>query len=365
MSSESLTFLSKSPEDSVSLKKLAEIPGFDHRIIKSTCFIPERNLFLVLPVQFNRISIYSTVRHFKLITTKTAQIKLNILNYSKELDKILLGGCYLQIWNPINFKLEAQSPEIPKDHGLMKTLVYLPSPKVIVAKTTSAIYIFDQYLALEARFELLLYGGTQSSTADFFSVSQRLLLAVCHYSFEQPRLFLLNLKNEAVKELDQLNIPYIPCVEMTQEAPSKVFTCLISLTKYDSARRYEQNPSKLTQFTIDPQKEELVISRVTKTDHSFNSLFRLKNSNYFLAEGWSPSNISELFLLLINKDQVQITQVISREEIYIGRLNTFTMGKSLLFQIEGGVLYLYSCTNQRKKNSKSQESSLQDKVYGL
>ena len=356
LTSDTLTFLPESPKDSVSLKKLGKISRSD---LRSTCYIPERSLFLVLPRDSKKIYIYSTVKNFKLIATKPAEIVLTSISYSKELDKILVAGRYIQTWNPITFKLEAQSPQISHFQELADSLVYLPSSDVVVAKTMAAIYVYSRDLTPLTRFKLPPNGYVMSTTAEIFSVSQDLLLAVCH--FQTPRSLLLDLKNETVKEFDQLCIPHTSCVEVTQEAPHKIFTCLTSLTEnYLTLRtlRDQQNAFKLTQFTIDPKTKELVISRITKTDQSFYRLWRLENSKYFLAEGYNPSNISELFLLSVEKGQVEITRVISSLTSPIG---SFMMMKnqSLMIHNNGSAMCLYKCTIQRKgKNSLSQEGDL-------
>jgi len=90
-----------------------------------------------------------------------------------------------------------------------------------------------------------------------------------------------------------------------------------------------------------------VISRATKTDHSFNRLLRIENSKYFLAEGHSPSNISELFLLSVEKGQVEIIQAISGMVEPVG---SFVMisNESLMIHHNRSVLCLEKCTIHRK-----------------
>ena len=355
LTSDPLTFLPESQEDPVSLKKLGEISRSDQKSIMSTCYIPERNLFLVLPRSSKTILIYSIAKNFKLIAVVTADSELSTISYSKELDKILVGGCSIQIWNPITFKLEAQSLQISQYREQAYTLVYLPSPGVVVAKTMRAIYVYSRDLTLLTRFELPPNGCVMSSTAEILYVSQDLLLAVCH--FQESRTLLLNLKNQTVKEFDQIEIPLNSCVGVIQETPHRVFTCLTSFTRFFPFRD-QLCPYKLIQFTIEPETEELVISRVTKTDHSFHRLRRLENSKYFLAEGYNPSNISELFLLSIEKDQVKVIRVISGLTSPIG---SFIMMKnqSLMVHENGSAICLYKCATQRKsKKSLSQEGDL-------
>ena len=247
LTSDPLTFLPESPEASLSLKKLSNPSRSNQIVIMSTCFLPKRSLFLVLPRGSKTISIYSTVKNFKLIAVKTADSELSTVSYSQDLDRILVGGCSLQIWNPITFKLEVQSLQISQYREQVYTLVYLPGPAVFVAKTMVAIYVYSRDLTLLIRFKLPPNGCVMSSTAEIFEISQGLLLAVCH--FQKPRSLLLNIKRETVKELDQLYIPHTSCVEMTQEAPNKIFTCLTSLTKYPSVFPGQLSPFKLTQFT--------------------------------------------------------------------------------------------------------------------
>ncbi len=186
-------------------------------------------------------------------------------------------------------------------------------------------------------------------TAGILEISQGILFAVC-----DSRPVLLNLKNKTIKDLDQIEILFKFEIWAIQETPNKVFICLVSPTKFEGtsmeklANMLQLNPYKLVQFTIDPKKEELQILKATKTDHSFNRLSRIENSNYFLAEGYNPSNISEIFLLLIEKDQVEIIRVISGLANPYG---SFTMMKneSMIIRKEGRVISFHKYSIKRKE----------------
>ncbi len=93
---------------------------------------------------------------------------------------------------------------------------------------------------------------------------------------------------------------------MTQEVPHKVFTCLTSPTE-DYYRLSHWPSFQLTQFTIDPETEELTVTKMVE-DLSFSRLMRLENSKYFLAN----QGQLQMCLLAIDKDHVEVIHVFSK-----------------------------------------------------
>jgi len=179
---------------------------------------------------------------------------------------------------------------------------------MIAVKAEISILVFDRNFTALKIFKLSAAPPTHrasygTSTTDILSISKDLLFIIC-YHFQQ-RLFLLNLKNGTVRACSRNFIPHHSCVAMIEEAPQKVFTCLASPLEHRSEVSY-WCALPLTQFIIDPETEELTVTKVTK-DFLVNRLFRLENSNHFLAD-----QKHEMVMLLIKRNHVEIIRVISK-----------------------------------------------------
>ena len=297
------------------LRKTCNIPT---KQIQSACYIPERNLLLTLSNDFKTISIYHTRNNFNLLAVRTSDFPITTISYSKELNKILVGGCDVQIWNPKNLKIEARSLEIsfePEIHSL----TYVSGADVIVAKTKEfGIFVYDKNLALLASFRIQSDRHPWSLVDHVFCISKELLLVV-FYIKEQQRLVLLNLKRATSKKYKQIFIPMSSCVEVTQQTPNKVFTCLTG-----SAQDFNNlSAFVLTQFMIDPETEELVVLK--SADVSFRRLSRIENSNYFLAEEFGLQGQSKIFLVSLNRGQIEVIRVVSKPAKLLEKLQNSTL----------------------------------------
>jgi len=219
---QAFTFLSSS--DDISLKKLVQLSRPKNRT-NSICYISDKNLLLLILTDSRTIHIYSTT-NFNLVQVKRSQHPVSCLHYSKDLNKILVGGSesVLQIWDPINFQVEASSPH-PEHHKPL-SLTYIPQPNVIAVKTYNKVSIYNTELKSIANFSLpdeheertnhnqwsarhevkcsRFFGGLYVEaktprTASFYELTPELFLVVCAFP-NQKKLYLINLKEKTLKE---------------------------------------------------------------------------------------------------------------------------------------------------------------------
>ena len=336
--------------ESIYFKKLSAT--FRRKVeLTSICYIPETELLLGFQFASKNFYIYNPRKNFKRIAVKRAEMEINDMIYSKDLKRIIVGGSVVQLWNPKTLKVEVQSPPLPDDSSAID-VAFLPSSDIFAVKTETSILISDKTLKAFTSFQLPDVSYERRS-ANFVSVSKDLLLAVCHHL--NQRLFLFNLKSGAIKEYHQMIIPICNCVEMIQETPDNVFICLTSRKPHYYLNGCDY-PFQLTQFTIDPETEELAITKMA-TEISFHLLKKLNNSKNFLA-----MKHHVMFLLSINKDHVEIIHVFSEEIPYympVPQLFIMLNDESSIISFNkrrrvGESLHLY-----RKEKSQKQEISIE------
>jgi len=353
---QSLDFFLSFENDYISLKKLATISRSPQNI-KSACYIPERNLLLALARDSKTICIYNTLRNFNLIAKKTANVQLDVLIHSKDLHKIIVGGEFLQIWSPKNFQVEAQC-QIP-DYSYVLALTYVPSSDIIIVKTGTILLIYGRSLAVLMRFPFPSYEEKNwSSAIEIFALTKGLLLGLYHE--KDPKLFLLNLKKKTLKIYDQLDFRYGSCLQMTQETPSKIFTCLaIPKVRSKSESSYQgRYPFKMIRFMVNPKTEELVVLKMSKTSHYFQSVMRLGNTKYFLAENFDHSD--EIVMLSLTKGNVEVTRVVSNPISPFSSLPNFALimlkDESSIVYINNNGMWLYRFAIKSDNSNKSTDS---------
>ena len=347
----------------LSLKKLKRLSRPREKVMFA-CYIPERNLLLAILSDFKTVNIYSTM-NFNLIAVKKSQGTVTCISYSKHLEMIIVGGgkALLQLWNPKTFEIEAES--IRNRSVGFCGVVYVPKAHLLVAKASSSLDIYNTGLRFLFSFSLPTYPGSwHSGAAQIHIISKHLLLAsVC---YQKPKgLFLLNLKTKKSKEFTKIFVPTASCVEHTENNPQHIFSCLAVTESHPSKDFAEWHQFNLTQFTVDPKTEEFSLVRKTLTTHRFSKLSRLENSKYLLAQKFTTEKGFEMFMLSINKDKVEIVNIISRpsSQIMLDKNGTYIMLKERLSSIaevsEKSQINVYGCGSVTRKieEKKSIENS--------
>jgi len=316
------------------------------------CYVPERNLLLVLLSDCMTLNIYSTIT-FKPLAIRKSQGMILCMSYSPRLQKILIGGynSLLQIWCPKALKIEKESPKIRYPN--FYNIEYIPDSNVIVTKSSNEICVYDTELVLLKDYPLPIYGEERASAAaEFHSLSKEILFVTSRFR-KRKRLYLLNLRKKTLEECTQIFVPRASCVELIEDDPTKVFSCLVAdeadvvkLSQIDE----ESYPFTLALFAISPETGGFTVFK--KTSHTFSKLHRVENSQYFLAQ--KPTH--EMFLLSIKKENVESISVIScPSPMILDRYCIFVMIKGGPFLVEKtckGVLSVSRChlTIQSEKN---------------
>ena len=285
------------------------------------CYIPERHLLLALLIDYKTICIYSTTT-FKLLAVKKTKNDINTMSYSPHLDRILTGGvaCILQIRNPTTFKIEAESAQ-KHYHYYLQSVQYAPKCDLIVARTCNRVLLYTRNLAFFTAFQIPNSLWRRSSlNHETFAISKNLLLATCRTK-DQNILVGHDTTTGITKEYQEIFIPAVSCIEMTEESPLNVFTCLAQVPSHSQLPQKESDSYELTQFSVSPETRELALERKLATLYRFMSLQSVGNSKYLLAK----SHSQEEFLLSINKEKVEMIKVITRSMSPLGGFCTYVM----------------------------------------
>jgi len=333
---ESLHFVQDPENKSISIKKRSNLSRPQTRI-KMACYIPERNILLVLHRDGNAIDVYSTF-NYKLLKIIKNQVPVNYLNYNQHLKLIMVSGedGFLQLWSIKDFQVKFKCD--PKDmegieREIFSSVEYIPESDVIIVQGIANFFAYNTELKLLGTFELQSSVSDRSGREWFFDslemrgISQNLIF-IAVQNWRENALYLLNLKTWILIHLQNIYVPPTSCVEISERSPVCVFTCLTG-SNYDRWHFPPILPKphtfKLTQFAIKSETEELIEFRHTLTNHIFSNLRSIKNTKYFLAQKFDSSKGYETFLLSVDKNHVEILHILSRSVSQ--SFSTFTMTK--------------------------------------
>ncbi len=164
---------------------------------------------------------------------------------------------------------------------------------------------------------------------EIFGISKNSLLITCR-SKDRNTLVLLNTNTQTSKEYKDIFIPAVSCVEMTEESPLNVFTCLTRTPILNQPPPKDPVSYQLTQLSASLETEELVFTKKIATSHSFTSLQSVGNGKFFLAK----SLAQEECLLLVNKEKVEMIKVMARSMSPFGGFCTYVMMKNQFCLLE-------------------------------
>jgi len=311
----------------LSLKKLSRLSRPRDKVT-FTCYIPERSILIVVLSDYKTINIYSTM-NFNLIVAKKSQGTVTCLSYSKHLGMIIVGGSdnLLQLWSPKTFEIEAEC--LRKSGSWFFSVAYVPKAHIIIGKDLNGIETYNTGLRFLFSFSLPSFaGGWHPEPAQIQAISKHaLLLSVCYG--KHKGLSLLNLKTKIRKDFTNISVSATSCVERTANNPQHIFSCLMATEENPTKDFTEWHQFNLTQFTVDPKTEEFSIVRKTLTTHRFSKLNRLENTKSLLAQRFTIEKGFEMFLLSIQKDQVEVVRILSRpsSQIILNKVGTYIMIK--------------------------------------
>ena len=320
---EALYFLPIPSQRHISIKKLGHLSR-TKEYIENLCYIPEKNRLLTLSKgPKRRVNVYNTI-NFSLIATVISKTPLSSIRYCPRLNTVLASTInnFIQVWSPITLKTEAESPE----------KMVLCNINLHSFERVSTPIDFGDY-----------------SPSEIFRISKNCLLIPCSHDSRKV-LTLFDLRTRAKIKYKDIKIPDSSCVKMTEDTPTKVFTCLT-----------EQFPSvwntyKLTQFTIHPKTKDPAVMRKTVSEHSFIALSQKENSKYFLAKARTETGGSQDVLLSIDKEKIEMIKIIPEpwfdlSSSYLMLKDGFSVIKRPMF----GKVSVYSLKIHRDKEKRAEQ----------
>jgi len=358
---EPMNILKTSEKDHMSFKKIGKLPrpSAQARLVFE---IAEKNLLVILFQDGKTLRVYNTL-NFNLVTITKSEQEIKCMSYCKKLGRIIVGGKngFLQLWSPKTFEVETEC--LQPNYQELLSVSYVAKSNVIVAKTLNQIRIYNTGLRFMTSLAIPLCASSwYSDTAEFFSLSKNLLLAVCCYGV-QKGLILFNLKTgNRVDCSPTAFVPRTSSVVMTEKSPVNVFSCLGFFNSKPVSLMDDRYLFPLMQFTIDTKNEELVPLRSSsESARVFSKLIRIQNSKYFLAERFESYSSWKACFLSINKDQIEILRVMSGPSpMILNKANTYLMLKDRLSIVEVDYLNLirvYKGIVYREKSGNSLEDS--------
>jgi len=303
-----LEFHPKSEQETVSFKKLKHLSKAQVKAY-NMCYIPERNVLLVLRKDRQRVDIYSTI-DFKLVSVvpRTDLTEIHVILYCSHLNKILVGGAQnlVEIWNPITFKTESRTYNEALDSThYVQNLEYIPESNLICVATKIMLEVYDVNLLWMSQFKLPWKNGSwKDFSPEFFAISNDRLLMTC-FSCERKFFVLINLKTKAIKEYNDFYIPYTSAIERT--GPNR----FLALVNDNLKKLYVY--WKLFEMTFDLETEEFVLLKKLDNLLDFRRLVRIENSKYYVAKSRTKAREIGVCLLWINGSNIEMIQVILQD----------------------------------------------------
>jgi len=302
-----LEFIPNSEQDSVSFKKLKDLSKSPMEA-SNMCYIPERNILLVIRKYLERVHVYSTV-DFKLVSvvSRTDLTEVHVIKYCQHLNKILVGGdqnC-VEIWNPITFKVEKRVfDKTLGSSDYVQNLEYLQEIGRLCVATKTMMLVYDADLNLMYQFKLPWRNGTwRDCRPDLLAISEDRLLMTC--SLHTRKFFVvINLKTQTLKEYKNF---FIPSTSVIERIGANRFLALV----HPNPKLF-QFSWRLTKITFDLKTEKFIFSNEIANLPSFVRFVRIENSRYFLAEKRGEFDSYEIYLLWINENKIEIIQRISK-----------------------------------------------------
>jgi len=298
-----LEFIPKSEQDTVSFKEIKNLSKSQMKAY-NMCYIPERNILLVIQKGLQRVKIYSTI-DFKLVSTvsRTDLAEVHVIKYCQHLNKILVGGAQnlVEIWNPVSFKIEKRIHDEALDSSdYVQNLEYLQEIGRLCVATKTMMLVYDTDLNLMSQFVLPWRNGSwKDFSPDLFAISEDRMLMTC-FSNERKFFVLINLKTQTLKEYNDFFVPYTSVIRRT--GPNR-FLALVNL----NLRRLHVY-WKLMEMKFDLETEEFVFSKNLANLPDFRRFKQIERSNYFLGKYRIGVNTGQTCLLWINEGKIEMIQ---------------------------------------------------------